>query len=78
MTDDTTLWKTLQKSVPRERWVALSEIFLYVQEAMSLDSDDLKRANSRSGVPRWQANVRRILHAKHLEGTIRRRTFHSR
>jgi hypothetical protein len=72
MTDDRTLWKTLQKYIPRKQWVALTEILLIVQRRTMLDTDDLERAK-RSGTPRWKSNVRRILHSKLREGCVRAR-----
>jgi hypothetical protein len=72
-TDDKTLWKTLQKYTPRKRWVALADIFAIVQRRTDLDTGDLERTNSRSGTPRWKSNIRRILHSKQRDGSIRGR-----
>jgi hypothetical protein len=73
MTDDTTLWTTLRKYVPRKRWIAIADIFLIVQRRTILDTEDLGQTNSRSDVPRWKSNIRRILHSKRREGAVRAR-----
>jgi hypothetical protein len=70
MTDDNALWKTLREYIPRMKWMALTEILLIVQRRTKLDTDDLERTR-RSGTPRWKSNVRRILHSKRREGSIR-------
>jgi hypothetical protein len=70
MTNDTTLWTTLQRHLPRRRWIAIADIFLIVQRRTQLDDEDLERISSRSSTPRWKSNVLRILHSKQREGTI--------
>jgi hypothetical protein len=70
MTNDTTLWMTLQKHLPRRRWIAIADIFLIVQHRTRLDAEDMERKSTRSSTPRWKSNVLRILHTKQREGTI--------
>lgn len=70
MTDDGTLWMTLRKNIPRERWIPIADIFRVVQRSIVLDAEDLKCTNSRSGSLRWHSNVRRILYAKRRDGTV--------
>jgi hypothetical protein len=72
MTDDNTLWKTLQKYIPRKQWLALTEILVIVQRRTKLDTDDLELAK-RSGTPHWKSNVRRVLHSKLRQGWVRAR-----
>ncbi len=73
MTDNTTIWNTLQKHVPKREWISLSEIFTVVQARILLDAEDLDRASSRSKTPRWEANVRRLLQLKVHTGFVRSR-----
>jgi len=70
MTDDRTLWVTLQKHLPRRVWIPIADIFLIVQRGVVLDAEDMERSNSRSLTPRWKSNVRRVLRFKQKEGTI--------
>lgn len=73
MTDNTTIWNTLQKHVPKGEWISLSEIFTVVRARILLDAEDLGRASSRSVTPRWEANVRRLLRLKVHTGIVRSR-----
>ena len=70
MTNDTTLWSTLDKYVPRGKWVAIADIFLIIQQCTLLDAEDLKRVGFHPGSPWWQSNVRRVLHRKKREGAL--------
>lgn len=71
MTDNTKIWNTLQKHVPKRKWIPLSEIFSLVQARILLDAEDLGRASSRSVTPRWETNVRRLLRLKVHTGIVR-------
>ncbi len=73
MTDNTTIWNTLRQHVPKRKWIPLSEIFAIVQARISLDAEDLGRASSHSGIPRWEANVKRLLRLKVHTGSVRSR-----
>ncbi len=73
VTDNKTIWNTLQQHVPKRKWISLSEIFAIIQARISLDAEDLGRASSHSGTPRWEANVRRLLRVKVQTGIVRTR-----
>lgn len=73
MTDYSTIWNTLQRHVPKKKWISLSEILTVVQARIFLDAEDLVRAGSRSGTLRWEANVRRLLRLKVHTGFVRSR-----
>jgi len=70
MTNDSILWTTLRRHIPRRRWIPITDIFRIVQHRIPLDDEDLARVSSHSEVPRWESNVRRILHSKQREGTL--------
>lgn len=70
MTNDTALWMTLHKHLPRKMWVPIGDIYTIVQHRIRLDAEDLECANTRSTLPRWQCNVRRVLHSKQRKGTL--------
>jgi hypothetical protein len=70
MTNDTTLWTTLHNHLPRRTWIPLADIYVIVQQRLHLDSEDMECINSRSMMPRWQSNVRRVLYAKKRDGTL--------
>jgi hypothetical protein len=73
VTDNLTIWKALQRHIPKMRWVPLSEILATVQIQIHLDEEDLDRVRSRSGTPRWESNVRHLLWMKRQTGSIRGR-----
>ena len=80
MTDDAALWTALRKHLPRKTWIPIVEIYGIISRRISLDAEDLECAGTRSGLPRWQRNVRRVLHSKQKDGTLRGREspLHSR
>jgi hypothetical protein len=73
VTDNTTIWKALQKHLPKKRWISLEDILTTVHTRIFLDEEDLDRARSHSGTPRWETNVRRLLRMKTLMGSVRSR-----
>lgn len=76
MTNDMMLWSTLHEHLPRGKWIAITDIFLIIQQRTLFDAEDLKCVNSRSKAPWWKSNVRRILHNKLKEGTLCSRKTH--
>jgi hypothetical protein len=73
VTDNTTIWRALQKYLPKKTWISLEEILTTVHTRIFLDEEDLDRASSHSGTPRWEANVRRLLRVKTRMGSVRSR-----
>jgi hypothetical protein len=73
MTDNATIWNTLQRNLPKRKWIPLAEILTVVQARIFLDEEDLGPASSRSGTLRWEANVRRLLRLKVHAGIVRSR-----
>ena len=73
MTDNTTFWKALQAHLPRGVWIPLTEILATVRDRVPLDEEDLVRASSRSTLPHWELNVRRLLRSKAHLGRVRTR-----
>lgn len=73
MTDNVALWETLQKHLPRKRWIPLSEILATVRFQIRLDDEDLDYAGSGTGTPRWESNVYRLLRTKTRGGGVRAR-----
>jgi hypothetical protein len=63
----------LRKYLPRKTWIPITEIYGIVKQRIALDAEDLQCPGTRSSFPRWQSNVRRILHSKQREGTLRGR-----
>jgi hypothetical protein len=70
MTDDTTIWKALQESLPKGRWIPLGEIFTTIRTRLLLDAEDLVCPSSRSRRLHWQVNVRRLLRLKMRTGGV--------
>ena len=70
MTQDTNLRETLTRHLPRRRWIPLKEIYTLVERRMLLDAEDRVCCGSRVSIPRWQRNVRRVLHCMHREGRL--------
>jgi hypothetical protein len=73
MTDNVAIWKTLQKHLPKRRWIPLSEILATVRFQIRLDDEDLVHADSGTGTPRWESNVYRLLRTKTQGGGVRAR-----
>jgi hypothetical protein len=73
MTDNETIWKAMQKYLPKRTWIPLSEILATVRSRVPLDQEDLERPRHRSGKPRWEFNVRRLLRSKTRTGSLRKR-----
>ena len=73
MTDNTTIWDALQRHLPKRKWIPLAEIFATVRTRVLLDDEDLERASSPPGTPRWESNVRRLLRLKTHTGSVRAR-----
>ena len=73
MTDNATIWKAMATYLPKKTWIPLSEILATVRARVPLDKEDLECRGSRSGPPRWESNVRRMLHTKTRTGILRSR-----
>ncbi|HUI63429.1 MAG TPA: hypothetical protein VL126_01205 [Bacteroidota bacterium] len=73
MTDNATIWKAMEMYLPKRTWIPLSDILATVQARIPLDQEDLERLGSRSGSPRWESNVRRVLRTKARTGNLRSR-----
>lgn len=73
MTDNATLWRALQKHVPKKTWMPLADILTTVRSRIPLDREDLERRHSPTGAPQWEFNVRLLLRAKTHTGSIRTR-----
>jgi hypothetical protein len=71
MTDNTTIWRTLQAHLPKKTWIPLSDIFSVVEAKLPLDPDDLSSRGVAS--PRWKTNVRQVLKVGERKGSIRAR-----
>jgi hypothetical protein len=71
MTDNATIWKSLQQHLPRRTWIPIARVFAAVEQYVALDGEDLKY--SRSERPRWKSNVRRLLRTKERAGRVRAR-----
>ncbi len=70
MTNDTILRETLQRHMPRRQWITIAEIYSLVEHCMALDNEDLRCATHGTPVPRWHANVRRVLYHMRREGRV--------
>jgi len=56
--------------MPRERWVALKEIYQIVEEHWDLDDEDLDPQSPDSTSPKWKRNVRNKLQTEKRKGEI--------
>jgi hypothetical protein len=73
MTDDFTIWRTLEAHVPKGTWIPMVEIQAIVRCRVVLDNEDLERGRVLAGPPQWESNLRRLLRTKARAGTIRSR-----
>lgn len=74
MTDIGVIWQTIRKHAPRKIWLSIAEVCAIVEDHAKLDSDDLVPGRYPARLPKWKANVRRILKTKKKEGEVRGRT----
>lgn len=51
----------LYEAAPRDRWLALADIYALVESRHDLDSEDLRPVSDRHPQPRWKRNVRAVL-----------------
>lgn len=72
MTDNTTIWKSLQEHLPRRTWIPIAKVFATVEKFVPLDGEDLRATHPER--PRWKSNVRRLLRLKVRAGSVRSRT----
>lgn len=70
MTQDSRLWDTIHRNLPRRQWVPIAEIYAIVEQRVLLDDEDRVCSGIRAPVPHWHRNVRRILYQKQREGTL--------
>jgi hypothetical protein len=73
MTTDMVIWRALHSYLPRKTWIPIADIYGIVRLRISLDAEDLGSGRARSTAPMWQRNVRRVLHSKLRDGTLRNR-----
>jgi hypothetical protein len=71
MTDNTTIWKSLQEHLPRRTWIPIAKVFAIVEKFVPLDREDLRAIHPER--PRWKSNVRRLLRLKVRAGSVRAR-----
>ncbi len=73
MTDNGTLWKTIRTNLPLRTWIPIAEIYRAVEKHIALDAEDLDTSLSRTNIPRWRTNVRRVLNGKKEAGGVHTR-----
>ena len=73
MTDNATIWKAMKTYLPKRTWIPLTDILDTVRTRVPLDQEDLDSCGSRSGSPRWESNVRRMLRTQARTGSLRTR-----
>ncbi len=73
MTDNATIWKALQKYLPKKTWIPMSDVLATVRTRIFLDQEDLECRGTRTGAPQWESNVRRLLRTKVRTGGLRAR-----
>jgi hypothetical protein len=72
MTDNMTIWRSLQEHLPRRTWIPIAKVFATVEKFVPLDGEDLRASHPER--PRWKSNVRRLLRLKVRAGSVRSRT----
>lgn len=61
MTHLDALWRAIQKTLPRNRWMSLTELYRGVEARVSLDAEDFLPEAPSSDTPKWRRNVRNVL-----------------
>jgi hypothetical protein len=70
MTDSVVIWQTIKKYVPRKTWLSKAEVYAIVEDHAVFDREDLEPSRYPALLPRWKANVCRVLKAKETAGEV--------
>lgn len=65
------IWDIILRKMPRQRWIALEEIYQFVEHEGLLDKEDFEPQSPSSDIPKWKRNVRNILQYRKGIGDIR-------
>jgi hypothetical protein len=68
MTDNGTMWRTLQEHMPKRTWIHVGEVYETIEAEIRLDADDL--AAHPIGMPHWKSNLRTLLRQKQASGGV--------
>ena len=64
------LWKEIQKSLSRDQWTNIRDIYTYVERSIKLDDEDYDPQSPTSGIPKWKRNIRNVLQYRKGKGHI--------
>jgi hypothetical protein len=73
MITERTIWRIIEKYMPRKEWVSTAEMNHIVEMYGNLGDEDWQPLSSRSKTPSWRVRVRRVLANRIKEGIIRSR-----
>lgn len=61
-TQQPVMWDLMRSRLPKGEWVRLQNIYTLIEKEIDLEPDDFEPAATTTTTPRWQRNVRNILH----------------
>ncbi len=70
MTQQPEIWDCIKRNLPKGHWVALDNIYKFIETNLSLDREDQKWQSPSSNIPKWKRNVRNVLQYRKKTGEI--------
>lgn len=70
MTHSQELWRVIQKTLRRNRWTPLVELYVAVERDINLDREDFFPQAPGSPIPKWKRNVRNVLQQRKSRGDV--------
>ena len=70
MTQSPEFWRVIQKTLRKDRWTPLEDLYIAVERTISLDREDFLPQAPGSSIPKWKRNVRNVLQRRKLRGDI--------
>jgi hypothetical protein len=61
-TKQSVMWNLMCRCLPKGEWIGLQDIYNLIEKEIDLVPDDFEPAVATATPPRWQRNVRNILH----------------
>ena len=64
------IWDIIRCKMPKDKWLALQDIYELVSRNGQLDNEDLEPQSPTSDLPKWKRNVRNVLQYRKGKGEI--------
>lgn len=64
------IWSCIKKNLSKGHWTGIETIYKFVQNNLSLDTEDFQPQSPSSDIPKWKRNVRNVLQYRKKTGEI--------